>query len=115
MTLAPSQGPTHHVPRIRITPNTPQETILKMLIAVYKFVDTSNPNIIDDCWFCLNSAPPYYVGLGAVAVWGNNESTIRNLSAPNNTVCPWKNHPKLTLGDLQGQGICLDTHLFLSY
>ncbi|XP_023380178.1 endogenous retrovirus group S71 member 1 Env polyprotein-like [Pteropus vampyrus] len=80
-----------------------------MLTAVYKFVNTSNPNITDDCWFCLNLAPPYYVGLGAVAVLGSNVSTIRNLSAPNDTVCPWRKHPKLTLGDLQGQGTCIYT------
>ncbi|XP_039703508.1 endogenous retrovirus group S71 member 1 Env polyprotein-like [Pteropus medius] len=108
-TPAPSQGSTHHAPRKRATPNTPQDSILKMLTAVYKFANTSNPNITDDCWLCLNPASPYYVGLGAVAVLGSNEITIRNLSAPNITVCPWRKHPKLTLVDLQGQGTCIHT------
>lgn len=71
-----------------------------MLDAVYKFVNQSNPNITDDCWFCLNPAPPYYVGLGATASFGTGKTQIQNVSTPNSSVCPWEKMPKLTFGNL---------------
>nr|KAF6441173.1 hypothetical protein HJG63_012323 [Rousettus aegyptiacus] len=77
-----------------------------MLNTVYKFVNQSNPNITDDCWFCLNPTPPYYVRLGAI---GTSRTQIQNVSAPNSSICPWEKTPKLTLGNLQGQGTCILT------
>ncbi|XP_039733061.1 endogenous retrovirus group S71 member 1 Env polyprotein-like [Pteropus medius] len=79
-----------------------------MLDAVFGFVNQTNPNITSDCWFCLNPAPPYYVGLGATAAFGNSTHQIRNISVSNSsTSCPCGRAPKLTLGDLQGQGTCI--------
>lgn len=80
-----------------------------MLDAVYKFVNQSNFNITDDCWFCLTPAPPCYVGLGAIASLGTGETQIQNVSATNSSICQWEKIPKLTLEDLQGLGTCVLT------
>lgn len=68
-----------------------------------------------DCWFCLNPSPPYYVGIGSNSSLGSSPTEIKNLSieeAQKEKAHRWGQEPKLTLGDLQGQGLCLSS---LSY
>ncbi|XP_014404410.1 PREDICTED: endogenous retrovirus group S71 member 1 Env polyprotein-like [Myotis brandtii] len=74
-----------------------EHSLLAMLGAVHHFINTSQPTIGKDCWLCLDPRPPYYVGVGI-------SQDIPRLRGPNN--CSW-DQPKLTLGDLQGQGTCL--------
>ncbi|XP_023382722.1 endogenous retrovirus group S71 member 1 Env polyprotein-like [Pteropus vampyrus] len=103
-----------HKPRQPYKPprGTP-DSILTMLNNVYKFANDSNSNATKDCWFCLNPAPPYYVGLGVIANLGTDQTPIRNVTSPNVTICPWgTQNPSVTLGDLQGKGTCIYTNTY---
>ncbi|XP_075418829.1 endogenous retrovirus group S71 member 1 Env polyprotein-like [Tenrec ecaudatus] len=86
---------------------------LNTLTAMFSFLNHSNPNLTADCWLCLNSEAPFYVGIATNASIGDADSNIRNVSTRREedtkpaTTCPWGTEPKLTLGDITGQGLCL--------
>lgn len=108
--LSSSESATPIIPTIQSVPRPPQlpNRMLGMLDAVFGFVSQTNPNITSDCWFCLNPASPYYIGLVATATFGNSTHQIRNISVNNSSaLCPWGRTPKLILGDLEGQGTCI--------
>jgi hypothetical protein len=50
------------------------------------------------------------------AIFGSEELNIKNLTQTkienNKSVCLWGFNPKLTLGDLQGQGLCIGTPVY---
>jgi hypothetical protein len=49
------------------TPPTSRPTrrgLFRTIDAVFRALNTTNPNLTLDCWLCLNLEPPYYVGIG---------------------------------------------------
>lgn len=110
--LPPVQPPVNKVTANNVAAKwTPAPTtitlknpLLVTLDSVFNFLNTTSPNLTVDCWLCLNPEPPYYVGIGA----NISASQIRNISTKDidSSLCPWGSTPRLTLGDLQGQGLC---------
>ncbi|KAM7133190.1 endogenous retrovirus group S71 member 1 Env polyprotein-like [Molossus nigricans] len=69
----------------------------------------SQPNTTEDCWLCVDPAPPYYVGIGANATGtlAPMNQTFNDSDSPGEeTLANCALASKLTLGDLQGQGTC---------
>lgn len=63
---------------------------------------------MEDCWLCLNLRPPYYMGIATVVTFGPNVTNIQQIPPhQRDKNCPWSTHASLTLGDVQGMGVCL--------
>lgn len=97
--IPPSPGLTSFpVLSLSVPTSPPQPPLLQMLAAVHALLNVSNPADAADCWLCLDPKPPYYIGIGA-----SNSSALLLVPQGN---CSWT-HPRLTLGNLQGQGTCI--------
>ncbi|XP_045142539.1 histone deacetylase complex subunit SAP30 isoform X1 [Echinops telfairi] len=86
-------------------PKMEEKPALKTLDVMFSFLNHTNPNVTSDCCLCLNPEPPFYVGIAANASFGSSDRDIKNLS--NADHCGWGKEPKLTLGDISGQGLCI--------
>jgi hypothetical protein len=96
------------------TPPTLRPTwrgLFRTIDAVFRALNATHPNLTQDCWICLNPEPPYYIGLGVDTTLGFRKQDVQNRTqteiTENKSVCLWGFNPKLTLGDLQGQGLCI--------
>lgn len=76
---------------------------------IFRLLNGSDPNVTKDCWPCVHSKPPYYVGtITHAAVGDNNLTDILNRTDTDYQGCWWGHGPQsLTLGDIQGVGTCV--------
>jgi hypothetical protein len=85
--------------------------LFRTIDAVFRALNATNPNLTQDCCLCLNPELPYYVAHGVDATLGFRIQDVQNRTqteiTENKSVCLWGFNPKLTLGDLQGQGLCI--------
>ncbi|XP_069853464.1 endogenous retrovirus group S71 member 1 Env polyprotein-like [Dipodomys merriami] len=80
---------------------------LPLVSSVFNFLNSSDPNVTQDCWLCLDPQPPYYLGIGANLSIGKQDQDVKNESSFDS--CSWEKVPRLTLGDIRGKGLCIAT------
>lgn len=57
--------PSSYLPHSKPLPPLPP-CLLTMLATMHRFVNASQPDLGADCCLCLNSKPPYYMGIGVI-------------------------------------------------
>uniref|UniRef100_A0A8C5ZSZ2 Envelope protein n=1 Tax=Marmota marmota marmota TaxID=9994 RepID=A0A8C5ZSZ2_MARMA len=103
--------PTSPSNTIRPTPSTPPtvpvvtnptlpgsgERLMDLVKGGYQALNSTQPNLTESCWICLQASPPYYEG---VAINGN-------FTYGPSTRCNWETGHRLTLPEVTGSGTCI--------
>uniref|UniRef100_A0A8C6A4Q9 Envelope protein n=1 Tax=Marmota marmota marmota TaxID=9994 RepID=A0A8C6A4Q9_MARMA len=85
----------------RPTPNPtlpgPGERLMDLVRGGYQALNSTQPNLTESCWICLQASPPYYEG---VAINGD-------FTYGTSTSCHWETSHRLTLPAITGSGTCI--------
>nr|XP_054106947.1 endogenous retrovirus group FC1 Env polyprotein isoform X1 [Callithrix jacchus]XP_054106948.1 endogenous retrovirus group FC1 Env polyprotein isoform X1 [Callithrix jacchus]XP_054106949.1 endogenous retrovirus group FC1 Env polyprotein isoform X1 [Callithrix jacchus]XP_054106950.1 endogenous retrovirus group FC1 Env polyprotein isoform X1 [Callithrix jacchus]XP_054106951.1 endogenous retrovirus group FC1 Env polyprotein isoform X1 [Callithrix jacchus]XP_054106952.1 endogenous retrovirus gro len=72
-----------------------QSSLMSILNGMHQLLNVTQPKLAQDCWLCIKTKPPYYIGLGV-------EATL-NISPLSCQALPHS----LMLGDVSGNASCL--------
>uniref|UniRef100_A0A8C6A6E7 Envelope protein n=1 Tax=Marmota marmota marmota TaxID=9994 RepID=A0A8C6A6E7_MARMA len=75
----------------------PGERLMDLVRGGYQALNSTQPNLTESCWICLQASPPYYEG---VAI--NTDFTYGT-----STSCNWEAGYRLTLPAVTGSGTCI--------
>nr|XP_034491407.1 MLV-related proviral Env polyprotein-like [Marmota flaviventris] len=73
------------------------ERLMDLVEGGYQALNSTQPNLTESCWICLQASPPYYEG---VAINGN-------FTYGTSTSCNWETRHRLTLPEVTGSGTCI--------
>nr|AYN72242.1 envelope protein [Crocuta crocuta]AYN72243.1 envelope protein [Crocuta crocuta]AYN72244.1 envelope protein [Crocuta crocuta] len=93
--LSATDSPLGGVP-IQLRPPRSRPVIYSILNLTYSFLNSTNLTNTD-CWLCLDSRPPFYVG------WAISGQVSRDIEGH----CSWGQPPVLTIQEVTGSGLCV--------
>lgn len=76
------------------------DRLFQVIQGAYQTLNLTDPEKTQECWLCLDSAPPYYEGLAVSA------QSLTNVTAPPQSCTVTRSH-KLTLSEVSGVGLCI--------
>ncbi|NXS64444.1 ENV1 protein, partial [Brachypteracias leptosomus] len=85
---------------------TTYSALWKILQASYKVLNTTYPNLTQECWLCYDIQPPFYEAVGLT-------TNIRRRNGTNPRECTWIKRnitdkaPGITLPKVTGRGVCV--------
>ncbi|NWV72307.1 ENV2 protein, partial [Malurus elegans] len=85
------------------TPGTINE-LWRLMVASYKILNNTHPNLTKHCWLCYNNRPPFYEAIGVT-------EKARRINGSNPAQCSWKagkeSTPGITIAQVSGKGKCI--------
>ncbi|NWV42042.1 ENV2 protein, partial [Grantiella picta] len=80
------------------------DELWKLMVASYKVLNKTHPELTDHCWLCYNTRPPFYEAMGTI-------EKARRINGSNPAQCLWKSgkrtKPSITLAQVSGEGRCI--------
>ncbi|NXI20650.1 ENVT1 protein, partial [Irena cyanogastra] len=81
-------------------------TLWKIMQASFKVLNSTYPNLAQECWLCYDIRPPFYEAVGSAA-------RIKRSNSTNPVECQWVKRnitdeaPGITISRVTGNGTCI--------